>query len=145
MSDTPRTDTAEFTADWQIDCSFRMKRGQVVSAEFAQELERELAKTERLRFGADATRRQQRCELDALRAENERLKAEVTNWISHCACDNPCNDPEPWTTAGRAISALQKENAELARKALTPSTSPATPASAIHPCSKSHPPLTSEP
>jgi chromosome segregation ATPase len=47
----------------------------IVWPEFARTLERELAETERLRFGADADRRRLRCELSDAKAECERLKA----------------------------------------------------------------------
>jgi hypothetical protein len=43
--------------------------GDVVYADFARTLERELAETERLRFGADADRRQLRCDLSDAKAE----------------------------------------------------------------------------
>jgi hypothetical protein len=60
---TPRTD-AEL---------YPMNGVDIVWPEFARTLERELAETERLRFGADADRRQLRCELTAAKEECEEL------------------------------------------------------------------------
>jgi hypothetical protein len=64
LAPTPRTDAAASESDCGID-SF----GKAVPAFFARTLERELAETERLRFGADADRRQLRCDLSDAKAE----------------------------------------------------------------------------
>jgi hypothetical protein len=56
---TPRTDAALYP----------MNGVDIVWPDFARTLERELTETERQRFGADADRRQLRCELSAAKAE----------------------------------------------------------------------------
>lgn len=71
MSATPRTDAIE-ERNGNVLCGS-------ANLEFARTLERELAATERLRFGADADRRR-------LRAEVERLK---TCGITELAAINP--------------------------------------------------------
>jgi hypothetical protein len=64
LSPTPRTDAAYFAnGATMYSLAGEMKL-----------IERELAETERLRFGADADRRRLRCELAAAKAECERLK-----------------------------------------------------------------------
>jgi chromosome segregation ATPase len=65
LSPTPRTDAAYFAnGATMYSLAGEMKL-----------IERELAETERLRFGADADRRQLRCELTAAKAECERWKS----------------------------------------------------------------------
>jgi chromosome segregation ATPase len=67
LSPTPRTDAAYFAnGATMYSLAGEMKL-----------IERELAETERLRFGADADRRRLRCELAAAKAECERLKDEI--------------------------------------------------------------------
>lgn len=52
------------------------------------------------------------------------LRAQNQLWFDNCACENPCNDPEPWITTRKAISKLQTE-----RAAVTAATPPASLAS----------------
>ncbi len=56
------------------------------------ELTARLAKTEELRFGADATRRQQRHELAELRERNEKLTRWIVNHCDHWSGDHACGD-----------------------------------------------------
>jgi chromosome segregation ATPase len=72
----------------------------IVWPEFARTLERELAETERLRFGADADRRRLRCELSAAKAECERSKFALVEWEAK---------ERGWSKA------VEKDAAELAR------------------------------
>jgi hypothetical protein len=67
---TPRTDA---TAIRGASTAFP-RASYFVDSDFARTLERELAETERLRFGADADRRRLRCELAAAKAECERFR-----------------------------------------------------------------------
>ena len=67
---TPRTDAALYP----------MNGVDIVWPEFARILETELAETERLRFGADADRRQLRCDLFDAKWECEKLKFALVEW-----------------------------------------------------------------
>jgi predicted nucleic acid-binding Zn-ribbon protein len=87
---TPRTDAALYP----------MNGVDIVWPEFARTLERELAETERLRFGADAERRQLRCDLFDAKWECERLKFALVEWEAK---------ERGWSKA------VEKDAAELAR------------------------------
>jgi hypothetical protein len=71
LAATPRTDAEKC----KMNICMTSVELEAVPADFARTLERELTETERLRFGADADRRQLRCELAAAKAECERLTA----------------------------------------------------------------------
>ena len=96
---TPRTDAQNF--------------GECCATEFCRTLEQELAKTERLRFGADADRRLLRAEL-----ERERTKARLLRDACESICEEWGNnhDTNP-IGAGRRMSTIAGNALEKAEDA----------------------------
>ena len=103
---TPRTDAetygVEGTAEGSTEEYKVGPRLIHVSADFARTLERELIETERLRFGADADRRQLRVELDRERAKVRTLREALLR----IAYVNGCGVPKYTTDAEQARAAL---------------------------------------
>jgi cell division protein FtsB len=92
-----------------------------VEIDFARTLERELTETERLRFGADADRRQLRCELAAAKAE----LAVAENWVEHHSkhADDLIGENvrlraevERWKTVAAQMTAEREHNANEASR-----------------------------
>jgi hypothetical protein len=79
----------------------------IVWPEFARILERELAETERLRFGADADRRR-------LRAEVERLTTKIGNQADRIRYLEGAINHATGTPLSKAIARAEKAEAELA-------------------------------
>ena len=102
LAPTPRTDATASESDGGID-SF----GKAVPSNFARTLERELAETERLRFGADADRRR-------LRAEVERLTTKIGNQADRIRYLEGATNHATGTPLSKAIARAEKAEAALA-------------------------------